>query len=182
MKLFLSIIILIQLSFAYEVEHFLLPKDGDKAENMLVKDILNAKHSISVAMFMVTNKKLTNALKERAKKSNIDIKIIADKSYDKAHQKISKVKKLVSQKNIKTFSLRGLSKKKKKKFGILHSKLVVIDDNITYIGSTNWTKSAFHSNYEILIKFTDSATAKMYKYYFDEMLSHAKFYSLMKKK
>jgi phosphatidylserine/phosphatidylglycerophosphate/cardiolipin synthase-like enzyme len=126
-------------------------------------------------MFMVTNKRLTNALKERAKKGKIDIKLIADKSYDKAHQKISRVKKLVSIKNISLFHTKGLSKKKNK-FGIMHAKLVTIDDDVVYIGSTNWTKSAFHSNYEILVKITDATTAKLYQYYFSDMLRQAQKY------
>ncbi len=124
-------------------------------------------------MFMVTNKKLTNALKERAKKDNISIRLIADESYDTANQKISKVKNLLSQKNISLFHSRGLAKKKNK-FGIMHAKLVIIDDDIVYLGSTNWTKSAFHSNYEILVKITDQTTTKLYQYYFDEILGNAK--------
>jgi len=161
------------MTFAYEIKHFLLPSDGNKAEKSLIYDIAHAKKSISVAMFMVTNKKLTSALKERAKKGKIDIKLIADKSYDAQHQKISKVKKLVSVKNISILSTSGLPKKKKSKFGILHSKLVIIDDEIVYIGSTNWTKSAFHNNYEILIRIKDSTTTRLYQYYFDEMLQKA---------
>jgi len=175
MKAILILLVCFQISFSYEIKHFLLPNDGNKAEKSLIRDISNAKKSINVAMFMVTNKRLTNALKERAQKGKIDIKLIADGSYDKTHQKISKVKKLVSVKNISIFITKGL-KKKKNKFGIMHSKLVTIDDNVVYIGSTNWTKSAFHSNYEILIKITDATTAKLYQYYFSDMLEQAENY------
>jgi phosphatidylserine/phosphatidylglycerophosphate/cardiolipin synthase-like enzyme len=154
----------------------LLPKDGNSAEESLLLDIANSKKNINIAMFMVTNKKLTNALKQRAKKGKIDIKLIADESYDKAHKKITKVKKLSSVKNISLFSAKGL-RKKKNKFGIMHAKLVIIDDKIVYVGSTNWTKSAFHSNYEILIKITDATTAKLYNYYFFDILEESKKYN-----
>ena len=175
MRLIMGLILFIQFSVAYEIEHFLLPKDGNKAEQSLITDILNAKHSVDVAMFMVTNKKLTNALKKRAKQGKVVIRLLADKSYDVAHKKISKVKNLVDKKNISLFHINGL-KKKKKKFGIMHAKLVIIDDNITYIGSTNWTKSAFHSNYEILLKIVDKTTAKLYQYYFSDMLANTIHY------
>jgi len=176
MKGILIFLVCFQLSFSLEIKHFLLPKDGNQAEKSLIRDIANAKKSINVAMFMVTNKKLTKALKDRAKKGKIEIKLIADKSFDRAHQEISKVKKLASVKNISLFVTKGLPKKKNK-FGIMHSKLVTIDDNIVYIGSTNWTKSAFHNNYEILIKITDTTTSELYKYYFSDMLKEAKRYN-----
>lgn len=169
MKYIIVLIILFQGLNAQNIEHFLLPQDGDKAEKSLIIDIENAKNTIDVAMFMVTNKKLTNALKRRAKKGNIHIRLIADKSYDTQHEKISKVNTLSEKKNISVYHLNGL-KKKKGKLGILHSKLVLIDDSIVYIGSTNWTKSAFHSNYEILLKLTDNTTSKLYHYYFSDMI------------
>ena len=175
MKLFLSLLLFIQFSLGHEIEHFLLPKDGRKAEESIINAIENAKKSIDIAMFMVTNKKLTNTIKKRAKQGKIQIRLIVDKSYDTEHQKISKVKSLLPQKNISLFTTKGLAKKKNK-FGIMHAKLIVIDNDIVYLGSTNWTKSAFHSNYEILIKITDATTTKLYQYYFNDMLSNAQMY------
>jgi len=151
-KFILLFLILTHVIFSYEIEHFLLPSDGNKAEKSLMYDIGHAKKSIKVAMFMVTNKKLTNALKERAKKGKIDIKLIADKSYDAQHQKISKVKKLVSIKNISIFSTSGLFQKKKKKFGILHSKLVIIDDDVVYVGSQTGPNQLFIVTMKFLLK------------------------------
>jgi len=175
-KFILLFLILTRAIFSYEIEHFLLPSDGSRAEKSLIYDIENAERNIKIAMFMVTNKKLVFALKERAKKGKVNIVLIADKSYNNQHEKASMIKKLQSVKNISLFIAKGLSKKKKGKFGILHSKLVIIDNNIVYIGSANWTKSAFHNNYEILIKIVDSTTAKLYQYYFGEILQKAAKY------
>ena len=175
MKFSLLLLLFIQFSLANEIEHFLLPKDGIKAEESIISAIENGEKSIDIAMFMITNKKLTNAIRKRAKEGKIQIRVIADKSYDMEHQKVSKVKTLLPQKNISLFTTKGLAKKKNK-FGIMHAKLVIIDDDIVYLGSTNWTKSAFHSNYEILIKITDVTTTKLYQYYFNDMLSNAQIY------
>ncbi len=172
MKHFIFFTLLTNLLFSYSIEHFLMPKDGSRAQESMIKDILSANKEVDVAMFMITNKKLVKALKERAKKGNVHINVIADKSFDIDHFKESRVKKLLDTKNIFVYHLRG-KKKKKKKFGILHSKLVVIDDKIVYLGSANWTKSAFKYNYEILVKIVDGVTAKLYKYYFEEMMQNA---------
>ncbi len=174
MKIF-SLLFLIQLSQIQGIEFFFLPKEGTKAEQSLIVNINNAKKSIDVAMFMVTNKKLTNALKSRAERGNIRIRLIADESYDRTRSKHSRVRSLLSQTNISLFTIKGLPKKKNK-FGIMHAKLVIIDDSITYIGSTNWTKSAFHNNYEILVKIKDLVTTKLYQDYFNEILSKAQVY------
>jgi len=178
MRLFLIFFILIHALHAFEIEHFLMPKDGKKAERTITRDILGAKKKIDVAMFMVTNKKLVNALKERARKGEITIRLIADKSYDTSHLKNSKVFNLIGHPNIAVYRLQGLRKKKNPERGILHAKLILIDDKITYIGSANWTKSAFRSNYEILIKITDQATAALYQSFFDKMQNLAVPYDL----
>ena len=173
MKILLSIVILVNFLSAYEIEHFLFPNDRKIAEKSILKAISDAKESIDIAMFMVTNGKIVKALKKKAKgKDSVKIRLIADESYDKENKKISKVKKLTGSKNIKLFLIHGKkkSKKSKEKFGIMHSKLMIVDNNMTYTGSVNWTKSAFNYNYEILIKIKDLKTAKLYTGYFNEML------------
>ena len=177
MKLLLLFVLVINTLYPFGIRHFLLPKDGDKAEKSLITDMQNAKEKIDVAMFMVTNKKLANALKERAQKGKITIRLIADKSYDLSH-KNSKLAKLLGLKNLSVYHSKGLQKNKKNKYGILHAKLVIIDDYITYIGSTNWTKSAFHYNREILMKITDQATTELYQNYFNDIQKHATPYKI----
>ena len=158
---------------AYEIRHFLMPQDGKYAENSIINDIYNAKKNIKIAMFMVTNKRLVKSLIDKYNKSKIDITLIADKSYNKNNLKKSKLNMLSSKNAIKVYITQGL-KKKKNKYGILHAKLVIIDDNIVYLGSTNWTKSAYKYNYEIMIRIDDYTTAKLYTLYFNDILKSAK--------
>ncbi len=49
----------------------------------------------------------------------------------------------------------------------LHAKLMLIDDEITILGSHNYTKTAFDINYEASIIVHDSEVALDFKYYFD---------------
>ena len=182
MKTILTFILFFCIGSAYEVEHFLMPKDGKMAERSLIQSIDEAKSTIDIAMFMITNKKLTHALIKRASKGHIRIRVIADYTMNNSFSKSSKAKHLLSKKNIMLYTIRGLpkqeTKKKKEQYGIMHSKLMIVDNKTVYAGSANWTYSAFSYNYELLIKIVDSTTAKLYSYYFEDMFRFAIPYTL----
>ncbi len=164
----------VQVVTAQEIEHFLMPADSELAQNSIIKAIDGSRSSIDVAIFMFTNKKIANALIEKSKKSKENlIRVIVDKSYNnKINPTGSKFKNLTKAKNIKTFLAQGLPKKNKKT-GIMHAKLLIIDDETVYLGSTNFTNSAFSSNFEILVKIKDKTTAKLYKLYFNQIVAGA---------
>lgn len=170
----LSFIFCMQLASAQDIEHFLMPADGEIAQKSIIKAIEDSKTSIDVAMFMFTNKKIANALIEKSKKSKENmIRVIVDKSFNnKVNPTGSKYRNLTKAKNIRTFLAQGLPKKNKKS-GIMHAKLLIIDDETVYLGSTNFTNSAFSSNFEILIRIKDKTTAKLYKLYFNQIVADA---------
>ncbi len=70
-----------------------------------------------------------------------------------------------NQEAIEFLQTRGIPVKKADRYS--HTKLIVIDDAITVIGSHNWTSSAFGSNYEASILISDEITALEYRDYFD---------------
>lgn len=49
----------------------------------------------------------------------------------------------------------------------LHVKLMIIDNEITIIGSHNYTKNAFNINYEASVILRDEETARKFKEYFN---------------
>lgn len=51
----------------------------------------------------------------------------------------------------------------------LHVKLMIIDDEITIVGSHNYTKNAFNINYEASVIICDEETARKFKDYFNPM-------------
>lgn len=166
-----------QTAVAKDIEHFLMPEDRNLAQDSILKSIKNSKKSIDVAMFMFTNKKIANAIIVKSSKNNSKIRVVVDKSYnDEINPRASKIKTLEKAKNIQLFLAQGLPKKNKKK-GIMHAKLIIIDDETVFLGSTNLTNSAFSSNYEILIKINDRTTAKLYKLYFDQILNQSEIIS-----
>jgi phosphatidylserine/phosphatidylglycerophosphate/cardiolipin synthase-like enzyme len=52
-----------------------------------------------------------------------------------------------------------------------HAKLVVIDDQIAFVGSSNWSKSAFEDNNEVNIKIQDRAAVRGMESYFQALWS-----------
>jgi phosphatidylserine/phosphatidylglycerophosphate/cardiolipin synthase-like enzyme len=52
-----------------------------------------------------------------------------------------------------------------------HAKFVIIDDRIAYIGSSNWSISAFEENNEVNIKIEDQTVVREMESYFQELWS-----------
>lgn len=120
-------------------------------EKRVVSLIDNAKDSINFLAFAFTNSKIADAL-IRAKDRGIDIKGVFDKAQDK-YQKYSKYEYLKENKiDVK------LDKNKFK----LHSKLIIIDEEIVITGSYNFTKQANSKNDENSIVIFDDKIATSY--------------------
>jgi phosphatidylserine/phosphatidylglycerophosphate/cardiolipin synthase-like enzyme len=47
-----------------------------------------------------------------------------------------------------------------------HMKLVIIDDNIVYVGSHNWSESRLYYNHETSVKIVSENIAQVFKTYF----------------
>lgn len=73
----------------------------------------------------------------------------------------SQINNILSQCNIKT---KGLFSKK-----ILHTKLMIIDNEIAILGSHNYTMNAFSVNYEISIIIRDKEVVQRLKKYFENL-------------
>ena len=160
-----------KISWAHDIEHFFMPNDSELAQKSILEAINKSKYSIDIAMFMFTNKKIAQALIKKSKNSNENtIRVIVDKSFYNSAE--SKVYRLSKARNIQIFLAQGLPKKSNKT-GLMHTKLLIIDDKIVYVGSTNFTKSAFSVNYEVLLKIRDKTTAKLYKLYLNQILVDA---------
>jgi phosphatidylserine/phosphatidylglycerophosphate/cardiolipin synthase-like enzyme len=126
---------------------YFMPKDGDKAQKEIAFLISHAHENIYIAMYSFTNSKFLKALKIAAKKG-IKIRIVADKSSNKNQKFFSIVPRLKKLRNIKVHLISGKGHGKYK--GIMHIKLLIIDNRVVAFGSANYTYSAFHKNYEIL--------------------------------
>jgi len=148
--------------FSYAKDYiYFLPKDGKKAEKELVSLIKHSNEKIDIAMYSFTNRKILNALKSSARRG-IRIRIVADKESNKNQQYFSVVPLLKKLRNVRVHLI---SPKK----GIMHIKLMIIDDRVVAFGSANYTYSAFHNNYEILYINDDWTFTRRFERIFDEL-------------
>jgi len=144
-KIYLLILFSLYL-FGAEKLYF-LPDDGKKAEKEIVKLITHSHQNIKIAIYTFTNKKMLNAIKKVARRG-VKVQIIADYESNKNQLHYSIVPILKKLRNIKVKLLRGKGGGNYK--GIMHIKMLIIDDRVVVFGSANYTYSAFYKNFEIL--------------------------------
>ena len=127
----------------------------DKAvTNGVLPLIKNAKKYIYIPAFVITEKKMTEELKN-AKKRGVDVKIIVDAL--NASTQHSKHKELRSA---------GILLKAENYAGKMHSKTIIIDDEYLIIGSMNFSNSGENRNDENMVILKDSNASKYYKNFF----------------
>ncbi len=135
-----------------EIEVYFSPQD--KSSKRIIELINNAKNYIYAPTFLITHKDITDAL-IKAKKRNIDVKIIIDANS-------------VNTRNTKHKLLRenGVLLKAENYAGKLHSKTIIIDDEYLIIGSMNFSNSGDNKNDENMLVIKNPNFAKNYKQFF----------------
>lgn len=99
-----------------------------------------ARHSIFVAMFTLTQTDLIEAL-IRAKNRGVDVKVALDRYTARGASK--KAAERLNDAGVELFFSAGLP--------LLHHKWAYIDRKELILGSTNWTESAFRKNEDLLL-------------------------------
>ncbi|RDU71009.1 DUF1669 domain-containing protein [Helicobacter aurati] len=150
---------------------YIMPYEQQEAIKDLVHSIMRAKTNIDIAIYSFTNREIAKALRE-ANNKGVKINIIYDFGQKKTEN--STIGYLEKFANIHTCLLEGKTAKNGKYNGIMHQKMIIIDNELIGLGSANWSKNAFENNYETLY-FTDSSEiiAKASKY-FQDMLRKCK--------
>lgn len=135
------------------VSVYFSPQDN-VMDNVLIPLINNAKSYIYIPTFVITHKKLSQAL-INAKARNVDVKVILDAT--NANNKHSTHQLLREQ---------GIEVKTENYAGKMHSKSVIIDDRYVIIGSMNLSKSGNSKNDENVLLIENPRIAKYYKNFF----------------
>jgi phosphatidylserine/phosphatidylglycerophosphate/cardiolipin synthase-like enzyme len=133
---------------------------------VFVHDISNAKDSIYMAIYMFKTSDFkpgdTEIIKQaliKAAKSGVKVYVVMDDSNDR--DITGKINHETGD-ELKSAGIKVVYDSKKKR---LHAKTTVIDGNITYIGSHNYTVSAMKYNDEITARIvSDGASAETIEY------------------
>jgi phosphatidylserine/phosphatidylglycerophosphate/cardiolipin synthase-like enzyme len=135
--------------------------DKNGMEQLIIDDINSAKKSIKLAIYGFTNDDLRDAL-INAHNNGISVKIVTDDSeFEK--QDITVIK----QSGIEVISDQDSS-------SLMHNKFLIIDSDIVWTGSANYSYYAFYKNNENIIKITNTKVAKVYTDEFNELATHKK--------
>lgn len=126
----------------------------DKTSEKIIPLINSAKEYIYVPTFLITHKKLSEAL-INAKQRGVEIKIIIDANS-------------TATRNTKHAQLRanGIDLKTENYAGKMHSKSMIIDDQYIILGSMNFSNSGENKNDENTVIINDTKLAKHYKEFF----------------
>lgn len=147
-------------------ELFMLPYEQDKAFKSLHSSLKRAQKSIDIAIYSFTNRELAKALRDSAQRG-VKIRIIFDES--SKNDSRSMIGYLDKYNNISTCLLKGGKSPKGNYYGIMHQKLTIIDKNLLYIGSANWSKNAFENSYETLFYDDDNYLVSKAARYYEDM-------------
>lgn len=133
-------------SFAQSL--YFMPKEQNQAIRQLISTIKSTQNTLDIAIYSFTNREISKAIRDTAKKG-VKVRIIYDKKSNQKNNH-STIGYLAKLKNIQTCFLEGKRSRNGKYNGLMHSKMAIIDDKHLILGSANWSKSAFETNYETL--------------------------------
>mgnify|MGYP001364631795 FL=1 len=133
-----------------EVENRCYFSPGDDCENAIVSCIKNAKHSVKICVFTISENLITNEI-IAAKERGVSVTIITDN--DKLNDKGSDIRWLADE---------GIRIRIDESSGHMHHKFCIVDKETLLTGSYNWTKSAADRNQENLLVTEDSKMVRAY--------------------
>jgi phosphatidylserine/phosphatidylglycerophosphate/cardiolipin synthase-like enzyme len=132
---------------------------GGGIDELIIKEIKEAKKNIRLAMYGFSNDRIRDAVIETYKRG-IDTIIVTDDSQ-------------INSENIKLLKEAGIEViDDEDKSALMHHKFLVIDEKIVWSGSANYSYYAFYKNNENLVRFTGSKIARVYLDEFDELYHH----------
>lgn len=155
------------LSTAFAQSLYFMPREKDEALDSLISTIKKSTHSLDIAIYSFTNREISKAIRSVAKKG-VNVRIIYDKKSNQ-NVKNSTIGYLSKLKNVQTCLMQGKKSNNGKYYGLMHTKMAISDSDTLVIGSANWSKSAFETNYETLFITRNKELITKSKKEFDSM-------------
>ncbi len=135
---------------------------GSQCANRIISLAKQAKETIDVCVFTISDDTITSALLA-AHKSGINVRIITDN--DKSEDMGSDVSALASA---------GIDLKMDNSANHMHHKFALFDSQYLVNGSFNWTRSASRYNHENITVISDSGLIKSFSNMFDSLWAEFK--------
>ncbi|MCI5969334.1 phospholipase D-like domain-containing protein [Helicobacter sp.] len=153
---------------------YFMPKEQKRALDALLQTIKNTQNTLDIAIYSFTNREISKAIRDAAKKG-VKVRIVYDKKSNQDPNK-STIGYLAKLKNIETCLLEGERSQNGKYNGLMHIKMAISDNKHLILGSANWSKSAFETNYETLLILDDVKLITQSHNTFEEMFKQCEKY------
>lgn len=132
---------------------------GQHPEKLLIEAIDSAQETLDVAIYSLTLPEIVNSLKQ-AKKRGVEVRIIVDESQSQ--------NKAMNQ-ALKILGGAGIKMKVNRHDGLMHLKMIIVDNRIASTGSFNFSKAATTRNDEIVVLIRSEEVAQSFAENFQEM-------------
>lgn len=158
------------LIISVSIQVFFSPNGG--AREAIMREIEKAEKEINIAMYVFTDRELSNALIS-AKEGGVKVKVLLD---GKSAEEIGYSKHyFLSERGLNVRLDKAHESYGDKYKGIMHNKFAIIDNNTLITGSYNWTHSAEELNDEnLLIIKDDERLIRKFKDKFEELWDKSK--------
>jgi phosphatidylserine/phosphatidylglycerophosphate/cardiolipin synthase-like enzyme len=153
---------------------YLLPKETKLALNSLLSHINKAESEIEIAIYSFTHRSISKALKNAAARG-VKITLFFDHESNYKNRR-SQLGYLAKLKNVTAYTIKGLKSKNGKYYGKMHMKLITIDQKTIFLGSANWSYSAFGLSYETFFVSDEKLWIDKTNTYLKEIKTKAKLY------
>lgn len=118
---------------------------GDHLQNSITSAIASAKSSVNLLIYSLNDKKIIEALKKKSEEEGVSVKVVYD-----AKASAGVDKKLGSRVNATARASEGL----------MHQKILVIDEQEVWLGSANFTSDSLFSQSNLVTAMKSSSLAK----------------------
>jgi phosphatidylserine/phosphatidylglycerophosphate/cardiolipin synthase-like enzyme len=132
---------------------------GQHPEKLLIEAIDSAQETLDVAIYSLTLPEIVNSLKQ-AKKRGVQVRVIVDESQSQ--------NKAMNQ-ALKILGGAGIKMKVNRHDGLMHLKMIIVDNRIASTGSYNFSKAATTRNDEIVVLIRSAEVAQSFAENFQEM-------------
>jgi len=166
---------IINYSSGEKVEIWFSPgREGNSIKTRALELIKEAKSSIDISMTIIDNYDIINELIKKAE-DGVEIRIIvnANTKYDEASN-VPYLEEIVTDNknlNIKLYSGGTLPTLEDPLYSIFHHHNMIIDNEIVFTGTANWTTSGFFYNDENTLIIHSRKTAEVFERLFDKVIS-----------
>lgn len=140
------------------------PDEQPCVQAEVLKSLYNAKRSIHLCMFSITNKNLSDCLIYLVKERGVKVRIITDWNPSKrqGNDQIPVLKNA-------GLDLGLVGPNQTKPTSLMHNKFCIVDEKLMIMGSPNWTNCAFSANNEIIIFIENPLTIARVKREFNKL-------------